>query len=110
MFIEEVQRIGIAAVVQEARSLIGDMSVYLTFDIDSLDPVYAPGTGTPGIGGLTTSEAMALIRGLRGLNYVGANVVEVSPPFDVGGLTSLTAATVMYEILCNLSEDGHTKA
>lgn len=110
MFIEEVQHRGIAAVAQEARSLIGNMPVYLTFDIDSLDPVYAPGTGTPEIGGLTTSEAMALIRGLRGLNYVGADVVEVSPPFDVGGLTSLTAATVMYEILCNLSEVDRMKA
>lgn len=104
MFIEEVQNIGIEAVVQEARALVGDMPVYLTFDIDSLDPVYAPGTGTPEIGGLSTPEALALIRGLRGLNYVGADVVEVSPPFDLGGLTSLTAATVLYEILCNLSE------
>ena len=109
MFIEEVHEVGIQAVVQEARSLVADMPVYLTFDIDSLDPVYAPGTGTPEIGGLTTSQAMKLIRGLRGLNYVGADVVEVSPPFDVGGLTSLTAATIMYEILCNLSEVGHAK-
>jgi guanidinopropionase len=98
MFIEEVQSMGIEAAAQEARSLVGDMPVYLTFDIDSLDPVYAPGTGTPEIGGLTTTEALALIRGLRGMNYVGADVVEVSPPFDVGGLTSLTAATIMYEI------------
>lgn len=106
MFIEEVQKVGIDEVIKEARALVGDMPVYLTFDIDSLDPVYAPGTGTPEIGGLTTSEAMTLIRGLRGLNYVGADVVEVSPPFDVGGLTSLTAATIMYEILCNMSEVG----
>ncbi|WP_293447847.1 agmatinase [Planktotalea sp.] len=70
MFIEEVQNVGIEAVVQEARLFVGDMPVYLTFDIDSLDPVYAPGTGTPEIGGLTTPEALALIRGLRGLNYV----------------------------------------
>ena len=106
MFIEEVQKVGIDEVIKEARALVGDMPVYLTFDIDSLDPVYAPGTGTPEIGGLTTSESMTLIRGLRGLNYVGADVVEVSPPFDVGGLTSLTAATIMYEILCNMSEVG----
>lgn len=110
MFIEEVQSIGIAAVVKEARACVGNLPVYLSFDIDSLDPVYAPGTGTPEIGGLTTPEALALIRGLRGLNYMGADVVEVSPPFDLGGLTSLTAATIMYEILCNLSEVRGTTA
>ncbi|TGD60307.1 hypothetical protein EYC08_21095 [Tabrizicola sp. WMC-M-20] len=104
MFVEEVQKVGIDAVVREARDLVGDMPVYLSFDIDSPDPVFAPGTGTPEIGGLTTPEALALVRGFSGLSYVGADVVEVSPPFDVGGLTSLTAATIMYEILCNMSE------
>ncbi len=104
MFIEEVKARGIAAVVEETRGIIGDMPVYMTFDIDSIDPAFAPGTGTPEIAGLTTPEAMELIRGLRGLNYVGADMVEVSPPFDIGGLTALTGATVMYEILCLLAE------
>ncbi len=104
IFIEELADRGVAGVAHEAREIVGGAPVYLTFDIDSLDPVYAPGTGTPEIGGLTTLQALSLIRDLRGLNYVGADVVEVSPPFDVGGMTALTGATVMYEILCILAE------
>ncbi len=104
MFIEEVRKRGIAGIVKEARAIVGDGPVYMTFDIDSIDPAFAPGTGTPEIAGLTTAEALDLIRGFRNLNYVGADVVEVSPPFDIGGLTSLTGATVMYEILCVLAE------
>jgi len=104
VFIEEVFENGIGAIIDEARQLVGDTPVYLSFDIDALDPIYAPGTGTPEIAGMTTIQALSLIRGLRGLNYVGGDVVEVSPPFDLGGMTSMTAATVMYEILCNLSE------
>ena len=71
----------------------------MTYDIDSLDPAYAPGTGTPEIGGLTTPQAMEFIRGLRGLNIVGADLVEVSPPYDLTGNTALTAANLMFEIL-----------
>ena len=104
MFIEEVKRRGVDDIVAEARSVIGDGPVYLTFDIDSIDPAFAPGTGTPEIAGLTTTEAVALVRGFRGLNYVGADMVEVSPPFDVGGLTALTGATIMFELLCVLAE------
>jgi len=108
VFIEEVMERGVKAIAEEARTLVGDRPVYLTFDIDSLDPVYAPGTGTPEIGGLTTFQALDLLRGLRGLTYVGADVVEVSPPFDNGGMTSLTAATILFEILCNLAESRVT--
>lgn len=108
MFIEEVQNRGIASVIEETRALVGDSPVYLSFDIDSLDPCFAPGTGTPEVAGLSTSDAMALIRGFRNLNYVGADVVEVSPPFDVGGITALAGATVMYELLCVLAE-AHQK-
>ena len=104
MFIEEVRERGIPAIVEEARSVLGDGPVYLTFDIDSIDPAFAPGTGTPEIAGLTSGQALDLLRGFRNLNYVGADLVEVSPPFDVGGLTALTGATVMYEILCLLAE------
>ena len=88
---------------------MADDPVYLTFDIDSLDPAYAPGTGTPEIGGLTTYQAQALLRGLRGLNYVGADLVEVSPPFDTGGLTAMAGAGIAFEILCLLAESMSKK-
>ena len=77
---------------------------YISFDVDGLDPVYAPGTGTPEIGGLTTLEAQTLLRGLRGLDIVGGDVVEVAPPFDPSGNTALVAATMMYEILCLMAD------
>lgn len=95
---------GVDAVIQEARRIVGDGPAYLTFDVDGLDPVYAPGTGTPEIGGITTIEAQALLRGLRHLNLIGADVVEVAPPFDPSGNTSLVGATLMYEMLCLLAE------
>jgi guanidinobutyrase len=86
----------------EIRRDIGDLPVYVTYDIDSLDPAYAPGTGTPEIGGLTTPQAMELIRALKGLNIVGADLVEVSPPYDTTGNTALTGANILYEMLCVL--------
>ena len=104
MYIEEFNKLGVEKVITEARRVVGEGPTYVSFDIDSLDPSFAPGTGTPEIGGLTTIEAQALIRGLRGLNLVGADVVEVSPPFDSSGITALIAATIMYEMLCILSE------
>ena len=89
---------------EEARRVVGAGSAYLSFDIDSLDPVYAPGTGTPEAGGLTTLEAMRLLRALGGLDFVGADLVEVSPPFDVGGLTAFHGASLLFEILCLLAQ------
>ncbi|MEP3639006.1 MAG: agmatinase [Paracoccaceae bacterium] len=86
----------------EIRRDIGEVPTYITFDIDSLDPSFAPGTGTPEIGGLTTPQAMQLIRALRGLNIVGGDLVEVSPPYDTSGNTALTAANILYEMLCIL--------
>jgi guanidinobutyrase len=86
----------------EIRRDIGDAPVYVTYDIDSLDPAYAPGTGTPEIGGLTTPQALELIRALKGLNVVGADLVEVSPPYDTTGNTALTAANILFEIMCIL--------
>lgn len=86
----------------EIRRDIGDLPVYVTFDIDSLDPAFAPGTGTPEIGGLTTPQALELIRGLRGANIVGADLVEVSPPYDTTGNTALTGANILFELLCVL--------
>lgn len=83
----------------EIKAKIGDQPCYITYDIDSLDPAYAPGTGTPEIGGLTTPQALELIRGLRGLNIVGCDLVEVSPPYDTSGNTALTGANLMFEML-----------
>jgi guanidinopropionase len=104
IFMEEFTRLGVETVIAEARRIVGDGPTYISFDIDGLDPVYAPGTGTPEIGGLTTIEAQALMRGLRNLNLIGADVVEVAPPFDPSGNTALVGATIMYEILCLLAE------
>jgi len=83
----------------DIKARIGDQPCYITYDIDSLDPAYAPGTGTPEIGGLTTPQAMELIRGLNGLNIVGCDLVEVSPPYDPSGNTALTGANLMFEML-----------
>jgi len=95
-----VQQNGIEAVVEEAKSKIGNNPVYVTFDIDCLDPSYAPGTGTPVCGGLTSYQALAILRGLRGINIIGADVVEVAPAYDVGEITALAAAHVASEMLC----------
>ena len=95
---------GVDAVIEEARRVVGDGTTYISFDVDGLDPVYAPGTGTPEIGGYSTFDAQTMIRGLRGLNLVGGDVVEVAPPFDPSGNTALVGATIMFEILCVLGE------
>jgi guanidinopropionase len=100
VFIEEFDALGPAAIAEEARRVVGGAPVYLSLDVDGLDPVYTPGTGTPEIGGLTTRETLALLRGLDGLNWIGGDVVEVSPPYDPSGNTALVAATLMYEMLC----------
>ncbi len=86
--------------VEEARRVVGAGPCYLSFDIDSLDPVWAPGTGTPEAGGLTMIEAQRIVRGLMGLDVVAADVVEVSPPFDVGGITAFHGASMLFEVLC----------
>ncbi len=86
----------------QIRKTVGDHPVYITYDIDSLDPAYAPGTGTPEIGGLTTPQAMQLIHALQGVNVVGCDLVEVSPPYDPSGNTALTAANLLFELLCIL--------
>lgn len=92
---------------RDIKAKIGDHPTYLTYDIDSLDPAYAPGTGTPEIGGLTTPQAMEFIRALRGLNIVGFDMVEVSPMYDASGNTALTAANLMFEILSILPGVAH---
>ncbi|MBV8468449.1 MAG: agmatinase [Burkholderiaceae bacterium] len=84
----------------EVRARVGDAPVYLSFDIDGLDPAFAPGTGTPEIGGLSVYQGLEIIRGMRGLNVVGADLVEVSPPYDTTGTTALVGANLAYEMLC----------
>lgn len=104
VFAEELAERGIADVMAEARALVGDRPAYVSFDIDVIDPSMAPGTGTPEIGGILPREAQALVRALRGLDIVGADVVEVSPPFDPSGMTALLGATMMFELLCVVAE------
>jgi agmatinase len=96
---EEITGLGMAAVIELARAVVGDGPTYITFDIDSLDPAFAPGTGTPEIGGLTTREALELLRGLKGLNIVGGDVVEVAPQYDASTNTAQAGAQMLFEIL-----------
>ncbi len=88
--------------MEQVRRVIGDAPVYLSFDIDSLDPAFAPGTGTVEPGGLSTWQALEIVRGCAGLNLVGCDLVEVSPPYDPSGNTALIAANLLYEMLCVL--------
>ena len=104
VFMDEFAELGVEEVTRLARSVVGDGPTYISFDVDGLDPVYAPGTGTPEVGGITTLEAQRLLRGLRGLNLIGGDVVEVAPPFDQTGNTALVGATMMFEILCLIAD------
>jgi len=96
---EEITGLGMAAVIERARAVVGHGPTYITFDIDSLDPAFAPGTGTPEIAGLTTREALELLRGLKGLNIVGGDVVEVAPQYDASTNTAHAGAQMLFEIL-----------
>ena len=99
---EECWHRSLAPLMAEIRTRVGDAPVYLSYDIDSLDPAYAPGTGTVEIGGLTTVQALEIVRGCAGLNLVGGDLVEVSPPYDPSGNTALIGANLLYEMLCVL--------
>jgi len=99
---EECWHKSLTPLMREVATQMGDGPVYLTYDIDSLDPAFAPGTGTLEIGGLTTVQALEIIRGLKGVNLVGADLVEVSPPYDMAGSTALIGANLLYEMLCVL--------
>jgi guanidinobutyrase len=99
---EECWNRSLTPLMETVRGVIGSHPVYLTYDIDSLDPAFAPGTGTVEIGGLTTWQALEIIRGCRGLNLVGGDLVEVSPPYDPSGNTALIGANLLYEMLCVL--------
>ncbi|MFJ2350654.1 MULTISPECIES: agmatinase [unclassified Glutamicibacter] len=99
----DIDTLGIPAVVQRIKDRIGDTPVYLSIDIDVLDPAFAPGTGTPEMGGLHSREILQTLRGLRGLNIVGADVVEVAPAYDHADITSLAAATLVFEMMSLLT-------
>ena len=99
---EECWHRSLAPLMERVRETVGDAPVYLSFDIDSLDPAFAPGTGTVEPGGLTTWQALEIVRGCAGLNLVGCDLVEVSPPYDPTGNTALIAANLLYEMLCVL--------
>ncbi|MFD2206799.1 agmatinase [Kiloniella antarctica] len=102
--IEEYFDIGIQKVIEEIHRVVGDERTYVTFDIDCLDPCYAPGTGTPEIGGYTPFDAQVMIRSLGDLNLIGADLVEVSPPFDQSGGTAIVGVNLMFELICVLSQ------
>jgi guanidinobutyrase len=99
---EECWHRSLAPLMAEVRDQMGDAPVYLTFDVDGLDPSVAPGTGTPEVGGLTSVQGLEVIRGCRGLNLVGADVVEVAPVYDTSGNTALLGANLLFEQLCVL--------
>lgn len=97
IYMEDFMRLGVAAVIEQARTVVGGGPTYISVDVDGFDPAYAPGTGTPEVGGLTPREGLALLRGLRGLSVVGADVVEVAPEYDPTTNTSLLAAQLLFE-------------
>jgi agmatinase len=95
----EIDSIGTSGVIEKIRHRVGDAPLYISIDIDVLDPAFAPGTGTPEIGGFSTRELAAILRGLAGLEVVGLDVVEVSPPYDHAEVTALAAANLVYDVL-----------
>lgn len=101
--IEEFHDRGVADVMREAREIVGTDPTYLSYDIDFVDPTFAPGTGTPEVGGPNSYQALQVVRELDGLNLIGADLVEVSPPFDPSGGTAFLGVSIMFEILCQLS-------
>ncbi len=96
----EVHEMGTRAAVEKIKSVVGDHPTYVSFDIDALDPAFAPGTGTPVWGGLSSAQAAAMLRDLAGINMVGGDVVEVSPPFDTTGATAIAGAHVAVALMC----------
>lgn len=98
--IEEFHARGTADVMAEARQIVGDAPTYVSYDIDFVDPAFAPGTGTPEVGGPNSHQALEVVRALHGLNIAGADLVEVSPPFDPGGGTAFLGVSIMFELLC----------
>jgi guanidinopropionase len=102
--IEEFHARGLSDVMQQAREIVGQKEIYVSYDIDFVDPTFAPGTGTPEIGGPNSFQAIEVVRALKDLNIVGADMVEVSPPFDTSGGTAFLGVTIMFELLCILAQ------
>ena len=101
--IDEYYKMGFKKSMDLIKKVLGNSKTYLTFDIDGIDPTFAPGTGTPEVGGFNVRESQLIIRALNKINFIGADVVEVSPPFDVNNLTSLVGANIAFEILCTMT-------
>ena len=99
----KMREMGFDEVIKQIVERVGDTKVFLTFDIDFVDPAYAPGTGTPEVGGFTSHETLSLMRGLKDLNFVGFDIVEVAPPYDSGEITSYMAANIVFEFLSMLA-------
>jgi agmatinase len=110
LHVDEVAEMGVRAVVEKARKVIGDGPTYVSFDVDGIDPAFAPGTGTPEVGGLTSREALAIVRGIAGANVVGADVVEVAPQYDATTNTAHVAAQVLFTELCLVALDPKFKS
>ena len=108
--IEEIHERGVIDVISEARDIVGQDPTYLSYDIDFVDPTFAPGTGTPEVGGPNSYQALHVVRELNGLNLIGADMVEVSPPFDPSGGTAFLGVSIMFEILCQLSASRARKS
>src|SRR6185437_16397303 len=104
IYMEEFMALGVAGVLEKARQVVGDAPVYVSVDVDGFAPAYAPGTGTPEVGGLTPREGLALLRGLDGLRVVGADVVEVAPEYDPTTNTSQLAAQLLFEEFALLAQ------
>jgi agmatinase len=98
LHVEDVDRLGVDGVVEKARAVVGDGPTYISFDVDGLDPAYAPGTGTPEAGGLTPREAQAILHGLRGIDIIGGDVVEIAPQYDPTSNTAMVGAQMLFEI------------
>ncbi|MDL2403304.1 agmatinase [Rhizobium mayense] len=101
---DDYESMGRTAVIEEARRIVGNGRTYLSFDIDGLDAVYCPGTGVPEPGGFSMRDALVMLRGLRGINFIGGDICEVSPYLDAAGITSMHAANLSFELLCLLAE------
>ena len=101
---DEYYEYGFKKSIKKIYEVLKNTEIYFTFDIDGIDPTFAPGTGTPEVGGFSVRETQLIIRALKNLNFVGGDVVEVSPPFDVNNLTSHVAATIAYEMLCTMTK------
>ncbi len=99
MTMDEVADVGIPAVIEEIHDRIGQRPVYVSLDIDAVDPAFSPGTGTPEVGGLSSREIVSLVRGLQGLSLIGGDLVEVAPPYDHAGITAILAANLIFELL-----------